>query len=277
MRRQVGRKTLLVGVACGVALFGAAVASRENLAFHYHLWRLERAMTLEDARPCLAALERLCGDPLHAQRLVAMLGPRRPRLTFWALEWCGILGRDHDQILKSDHERIRDALAQLRRLLPFSRSLEDRLRRDEGFLAVMAHFIRWKTVSWPLLVALEPGRDSIKPLWEGSKPELLAYEPARQEFALRAVEALLLPEAWLLSMSPLPPPVELSFPLSDQDVDRLFRRWDDLVGWVRSRRDRLRFDAALGRFVEVPPGQGSPEVSVPAEPLPGWTGLVPRI
>jgi hypothetical protein len=249
MRRPARRKALLIGAICGLSLLGAGVAFRGDLAFRYHLWELDRALTVEAARPLLAKLEDDVQDPARAHRLVAMLGPPRTRLTFWVFEW--------PDTPKPERLEKRPPSGEL---LHFARSLEDRARSDEAFRAVMAHFIRWNHRPWALLEVLEqPGPLNFLLSAFGNelvKSELLRQDAAIQEVFVRTQEAWLRAEAWLIGMTSFPPPVELNFPLSEADFYAMFRRWYELESWVRARRGRLRFDSASGRFVEVPAAQG---------------------
>jgi hypothetical protein len=266
----------------------------------YHALCLNRARTEADAEPHVRALLDRARDPRASLALVAKLGERHPRLTFWVF--------GHFRELERQANTTRDLGtigASLIATLPWLRHFGARLERDPGLLAAWAHYLRWsEALKWqkissfccPPPVVVKPLRLDglgllptvfLSPRFEVKAGEALAPsgEPlAGTEALLRLWHACLTAKWWTqgasaahgIALPAEPGPealTEEAVAIEDLDVE--------VAAWFSGRLAALRFALDSGRCREAAPGAGNlfdlaKSDIVPAAPLPGWEEEVPR-
>ena len=169
-------------------------------------------------------------------------------------------------------------------MLPFIRDFTTQAHGDESLLAMVSHFHRRNGLeSW------EFGIDPIQP--PPAADEWIeidfSYEildaahkdPEAFEAYVRLQNLTSTAEIWTLGIEPPRMLAEFAMPRDQDDVRRLETAWEStrekIRTWLKERRGRLRFDARLGRCLEVLAGETAAPITVPKQPMPGWRGPAP--
>jgi hypothetical protein len=267
---NAGRGRWLVLTTGALVLVVAALIALNwrEVAVRYHVWRLDRAITQEEANPWLEALARDSKEAGMSETIVRKLGPGNQNFTFWFF---------------SALERLADFKNDRREFKFLAREACRRMERDEPLLAWWAHYLRWR--GDPLLErCLEDYQDerkiSVGAVWNVDGDgihwsRLVPMDSDPTHFLAVALEVRGI--SWLLVLEPPPPMPDLD--KIDHDESRRYFQWiDEWCGWMNSYRGAHRFSSELGRW--IPGKSGDPpetSIPVPRAPFPVWSGPIPHL
>ena len=239
-----------------------------EVALRYHIWRLDRSVTENAAKPWLAALARDSKEAGMSESIVRKLGPGHQNFTFWFF---------------SRLERLASFEDSRRDFKSLAREACRRMERDESLLAWWAHYLRWR--GDPLLEAClaeyqDARKISVGAAWKvyGLGDHWAVSVPMDDDssfFLASAIEVLGI--SWLLVGEAPPPLPDLGNVHRDENV-QLFQWIAGWWHWIDSHRGPHYFNSDLGRFV---PGKAadSTAASVPMarSPFPVWSGPIPEL
>ncbi len=129
MKAKRGRWAVMTTGALVLLVAALLALEWREVAVRYHIWRLDRALTQEEAMPWLEALARDSAGPGMSESIIRKLGPSHQNFTFW-LFWT--------------IERLANWQNTGQDYTPLAREACRRMERDEPLLARWAHYLRWR-------------------------------------------------------------------------------------------------------------------------------------
>jgi hypothetical protein len=263
MKPRRGRLVAAIAGAAVLLVAGLLAMEWREVQVRYHIWRLDQAKTLDEARPWIHALIRDSTDLWMCKSIAWKLGSGHQISTFWVFSLF-------------PHLQDNDVLQEELDFLPLMREVWNRLESDESLLALWAHFLRWEShrtirESLSQFQNRPNAGQSQAPVLMGTQFDIASELSFKWSF-FEYIGAL-----WLLGMDDRPKCMEF-----DPKVDPL-PPWeyfsdlgDRLNKWIENHRDGFRFDSALGRYC-LPGSPDAPVVAVPVPttPFPGWLGPIP--
>ncbi len=275
MKDARGRWVAMITGALVLVVAGLLALEWREVAVRYHIWRLDRAATREEARPWIEALARDSAGPGMSESIVRKLGPAHQNFTFWFFLFRPSEGVSVPDVGESPGGQ---------EFLPLVREVCRRLETDEALLSSWAQFIRWRKL--PLvercLTEFRKPSGAVHFLvtvlsFRSETRDVFASFDHQDEVSQKLSFLEYLGTVWILGMEDRPACPEFS--------DDFQKMWEasallneKLNRWIRNRRGSFRFDPGKGRFVprEAPDASGS-SVPDPAVPFPGWSGPVPAL
>jgi len=276
MKASYGRLVMAFGAAA-VLVTGAfvIVGWRDVLAF-YRSFRLDRALTAEEAAPFLREIIDDAQTSDGSRRLVEKLGPRSQGLTFWLFEETQIL-RMHQRKGFVGDERLRSVLSDLGR----------RLERDDELMGCWVQYLRWRQDGWmkECLDELEEPLHTVSRFDVGAGRHPLgtfaitgSWDPASTQLEILKLQAVL----WFIGLpGAATAPQEI---FNAENISFEVEVGFHVVNWLNAHWRKASFDPALGRVV-VEDGAtrlgllrlSAGRIPQPDAPFIRWRGPVPTV